>query len=340
MRSGMGSAGTDKGWEAKERDNMAEVWVLCAAYLIDRVVGDPRSLPHPVVIIGWWITRLERVIRAVVKRESHLKLAGILFPLLIVSGSYAAVWLILWVAALVHPLLAWVVGAWLISTTIATKGLADAGLEIARHLLANDLAAARRSLSMVVGRDTDQLDEPEICRGAVETVAENIVDAIVSPLIYAALGGAPLAMAYRAANTLDSMVGYKNEKYKNLGWASARFDDVMNYIPARLTALLLVMASWLQRLDWRQCWAMIKRDAHLHPSPNSGLPEAGVAGALGVQLGGLNYYQGVPSNRARLGDPHRPLAAADITATIRLMYLTSLLCLLLCLGIAAALALV
>ncbi|WP_432776332.1 adenosylcobinamide-phosphate synthase CbiB [Brevibacillus gelatini] len=317
---------------------MTEVWILCAAYAIDRVVGDPRSLPHPVVIIGWWITRLERVIRAVVKRESQLKLAGVLFPLSIVTGSYAVVWLLLWGAALIHPLLSWVLSAWLISTTIATKGLADAGLEIARHLLAGDMTAARRSLSMVVGRDTEQLDEPEVCRGAVETVAENIVDAIVSPLIYAAIGGAPLAMAYRAANTLDSMVGYKNEKYKNLGWASARFDDVMNYIPARLTALLLVIASGLQRLDWRQCWKIIRRDAHLHPSPNSGLPEAGVAGALGVQLGGLNYYQGVPSNRARLGDAHRPLAAADIMATIRLMYLTSVLCLLVCLAIAAAVA--
>jgi adenosylcobinamide-phosphate synthase len=307
---------------------MTEVWILCAAYLIDRVVGDPRSLPHPVIIMGWWITRLERVIRSLVKEESHLKVAGVLFPLVIVGGSYAVVWLLLWGATFIHPVLAWILGAWLISTTIATKGLADAGMEIARHLVAGDMEAARRSLSMVVGRDTERLDEPEVCRGAVETVAENIVDAIVSPLIYAAIGGAPLAMAYRAANTLDSMVGYKNEKYRNLGWASARFDDVLNYIPARLTALLLVAASWLQRLDWKQCWEMIKRDAHLHPSPNSGLPEAGVAGALGVQLGGLNYYQGVASNRAKMGDAKRPLQAGDIVATIRLMYLVSLLCLL------------
>ncbi|MED1948047.1 MULTISPECIES: adenosylcobinamide-phosphate synthase CbiB [Brevibacillus] len=307
---------------------MTEVWILCAAYLIDRVIGDPRSLPHPVIIMGWWITRLERVIRSLVKEESHLKLAGVLFPLVIVGGSYAVVWLLLWGAAFIHPVLAWILGAWLISTTIATKGLADAGMEIARHLAAGDMEAARRSLSMVVGRDTERLDEPEVCRGAVETVAENIVDAIVSPLIYAAIGGAPLAMAYRAANTLDSMVGYKNERYLNLGWASARFDDVLNYIPARLTALLLVAASWLQRLDGKRCWAMIRRDAHLHPSPNSGLPEAGVAGALGVQLGGLNYYQGVASNRAKMGDAKRLLQASDIVATIRLMYLVSLLCLL------------
>lgn len=306
---------------------MTEVWILCVAYLIDRVVGDPRSLPHPVVIMGWWITRLERIIRSVVKQESQLKWAGVLFPLVIVGGSYAVVWLLLWGASYIHPVLSWVLGAWLISTTIATKGLADAGMEIARRLMAGDMKAARRSLSMVVGRDTERLDEPEVCRGAVETVAENIVDAIVSPLTYAAIGGAPLAMAYRAANTLDSMVGYKNEKYLNLGWASARFDDVLNYIPARLTAVLLVAASRLQRLDWKQCWAMIRRDAHLHPSPNSGLPEAGVAGALGVQLGGLNYYQGVASHRAKMGDAKRPLQASDIVSTIRLMYLVSLLCL-------------
>ncbi|MED1951175.1 adenosylcobinamide-phosphate synthase CbiB [Brevibacillus centrosporus] len=313
---------------------MNEALILGAAYLIDRVVGDPRGLTHPVVIIGWWISRLEAVIRARVKKEDHLKRAGLLFPLLIVTGSYAAVWLLVWVAAWIHPLLGWCVSAWLISTTIATKGLADAGLDIAKHLLAGDFAQARRSLSMVVGRDTEHLDESEICRGAVETVAENIVDAIVSPLIYAAIGGAPLAMAYRAANTLDSMVGYKNEKYLNLGWASARFDDVLNYIPARLTAILLVLASQLANLDYRQCWEMIRRDAHLHPSPNSGLPEAGVAGALGVQLGGLNFYQGAPSDRARMGDPLRPLRSGDIQSTVRLMYLVSLLCLLICMAIA------
>lgn len=316
---------------------MNEALILAAAYLIDRVVGDPRSLPHPVVVIGWWIARLEAVIRAVVKREEHLKAAGILFPLLIAGGSYAVVWLVVWAAAWIHPVLAWLLSAWLISTTIATKGLADAGMEIAKHLAAGDFPAARRSLSMVVGRDTEHLDESEICRGAVETVAENIVDAIVSPLLYAAIGGAPLAMAYRAANTLDSMVGYKNEKYANLGWASARFDDVLNYIPARLTALLLVLASRLQGLDFRQCWRIVRRDAHLHPSPNSGLPEAAVAGALGVQLGGLNFYQGVPSDRTRMGDRHRPLAAADIHSTVRLMYLASLLCLAICLAIAALL---
>lgn len=307
---------------------------IAAAYLVDRIVGDPRSLPHPVVIIGWFITRLERMIRLFVKKPGGLRAAGLLFPLLIVGGSCAAVAGLLYGAGLLHPWLAAGLEIWLIATTIATKGLADAGLEIGRHLLAGDVAKARRSLSMVVGRDTEHLEEAEISRGAVETVAENIVDAIVSPLFFAAIGGAPLAMAYRAANTLDSMVGYKNEKYLHLGWASARFDDVLNYIPARLTALFLLAASRLQGLDWRRSYRIMRRDARLHPSPNSGIPEAAVAGALGVQLGGLNYYQGVASHRAKLGDPLRPLRAEDILATVRLMRLASWMCAAVCAAIA------
>ncbi|HBI04456.1 MAG TPA: cobalamin biosynthesis protein CobD, partial [Paenibacillaceae bacterium] len=168
-------------------------------------------------------------------------------------------------------------------------------------------------------RDTEKLDEKEVSRGAVETVAENIVDAIISPLFYAAIGGAPLAMAYRAANTLDSMVGYKNEKYLQLGWASARFDDIANFIPARLTAILLVGVSWVLKLNGKGAIQGILRDARKHPSPNSGFTEAGVAGALGIQLGGLNFYQGIPSQRATMGIPTRPLRSADILTTNKIM---------------------
>jgi len=307
---------------------MKESLILAAAYWIDRVVGDPRCLPHPVVGMGRCITWLEKWIRTWIKHERHLKGAGLLFPLVIAGGSYLAVWLMVEAARLLHPGFAVLLEAWFISTTIATKGLAEAGLQIYQHLRAGKLEQARFSLSMVVGRDTDQLDEPEICRGAVETVAENIVDAITAPLFYAAIGGAPLAMAYRAANTLDSMIGYRNERYRNLGWASARFDDLANFVPARLTALLLVAASWWKGLNWRGCYRIMRRDARLHPSPNSGFPEAAVAGALGVQLGGRNTYQGVPSMRARLGDPLRPLMDGDILQTVELMKLASILCLL------------
>lgn len=296
------------------------------AYLVDRIVGDPRILLHPVVIIGKGISLLESLIRKIVKQEKFLKFAGLLFPLIIVGGTYVIVEFILYVVSFIHPLAATALEIWLISTTIATKGLGDAGMEVYRFLKNKDIDNARKSLAMIVGRDTEQLDESEISRGTVETVAENIVDAIISPLFFALIGGAPLAMAYRATNTLDSMVGYKNEKYQNLGWASARLDDVLNYIPARFTAILLLGACWLEKLAVRNAWRMIKRDARLHPSPNSGITEAGVAGALGVQLGGTNFYQGIASNRAKMGEPTRLLEANDIIKTVKIMKLTSMLC--------------
>jgi adenosylcobinamide-phosphate synthase len=301
---------------------------LLMAYLIDRVVGDPRWLPHPVVLMGKVISLLEKGIRKVCKNDGSLKAAGLLFPVLLVGGSFAVVWGILKGLSLIHPYLAIAVEVWLISTTIAVKGLESAGKEIYGLLKKGNIQEARKSLSMVVGRDTKHLDEKEVSRGAVETVAENIVDAIISPLFYAGIGGAPLAMAYRAANTLDSMVGYKNEKYLHLGWASARFDDIANFIPARITAGLLVVICWVLRLDWKGAYLSIRRDARKHPSPNSGFTEAGVAGALGIQLGGLNYYQGIPSHRATMGIPTRVLVAEDIVKTNQIMNGVTLLFLL------------
>lgn len=309
---------------------LARICVLLAAYIIDRIIGDPRWLTHPVVYMGRVITWLEGKVRSRVQEE-RLKRAGLLFPIVLVAGSFVVVWTLLALLHQIHPWLAWGVEAWLISTTIATKGLAEAGMEIYRLLKQNKIEDARHALSMVVGRDTAFLNEKEISRGAVETVAENIVDAIISPLFYATIGGAPLAMAYRAANTLDSMVGYKNEKYRNLGWASARFDDVVNYIPARLSALLLVFVSWILRLNWRSCAIITLRDARRHPSPNSGFTEAGVAGALGIQLGGTNYYQGVPSERAKMGDALRSIVPKDIKETVRMMHWVSFFFLMACL---------
>lgn len=187
---------------------------------------------------------------------------------------------------------------------------------------------------MIVGRDTGHLDSPEIVRGTVETVAENIVDAILSPLFFALLGGAPLAMAYRAVNTLDSMVGYKNDKYRDLGWASARLDDIANYIPARMTALLLTLCAAHLRLDWRRCWHTVCRDARLHPSPNSGYPESAVAGALGIRLGGENVYHGVTSFRAYMGEPLRTMEPEDIIVTSRMMMWSSAIFVCICAAVA------
>jgi len=306
------------------------IFMLWAAYLLDLIIGDPRWIPHPVIGMGNGIKRLEKVIRKYVSHPMKLKRVGILLPIIIVGGSFLITWIVLRGLYLIHPWLATGGEIFLIATTIATKGLKDAGMEVYGHLNGGDLPAARLSLGMIVGRDTAHLDEPDIVRGTVETVAENIVDAIVSPLFFALIGGAPLAMAYRAVNTLDSMVGYKNNKYINLGWASARLDDIANYIPARITALLLVVSSWLMRLDYKKSYRTIRHDARLHPSPNSGFPESAVAGALGIRLGGENVYHGVVSFRAYMGEFSRPMTKGDIQSTVRLMLIASLLFLMLC----------
>ncbi|WP_438347358.1 adenosylcobinamide-phosphate synthase CbiB [Paenibacillus sp. FA6] len=306
------------------------IFILWAAYILDLIIGDPRWLPHPVIGMGNSIKRIEKMIRNHVSHPENLKKAGILLPIMIVGGSLLITWALLRGLYMIHPWLAVGAEIVLIATTIATKGLKDAGMEVYNHLDRGDLPAARQALGMIVGRDTDHLEEPEIVRGTVETVAENIVDAIVSPLFYALIGGAPLAMAYRAVNTLDSMVGYKNDKYINLGWASARLDDAANFIPARITGVLLVVSSWLMRLDYKRSYRTIRHDARLHPSPNSGFPESAVAGALGIRLGGENTYHGDVSFRAYMGEFLRPMAKGDIKSTIRLMLVASLLFLVLC----------
>ncbi len=317
-----------------------EIAIVASAFMIDLAIGDPRALPHPVVGMGHVISKLERPLRTAAlwpllrrlarpfggsAEDIALKLAGTAYPLLLVGGSFLIGWTLLFLLGLLHPWLAYGAAAWMISTTIAAKGLADAGLDVYRLLKENKLSEARQALAMIVGRDTDKLGESEIARGAVETVAENIVDAIVSPLFYAFIGGAPLALAYRAVNTLDSMVGYKNEKYRNLGWAFARLDDLANWIPARLSALAIVAAAVLLKLRSRRVLGTVRRFARLHPSPNSGFPESAVAGALGVQLGGLNYYKGVASDRARMGEPLEPLEAEHIRLAVRILYVSSAL---------------
>lgn len=194
-------------------------------------------------------------------------------------------------------------------------------MQVYRPLSEGNMEEARKYTGYIVGRDTTQLDESEIVRATVETVSENTVDAFVSPIVFALLGGAPLAMLYRAVNTLDSMVGYKNEKYIRFGWASARLDDVLNVVPARLTGLLIVLWCMLHRgLSARRALHAIFTFASLHPSPNSGIPESAVAGALGIELGGLNRYGDVVSDRARMGWPLRDKSRRDIVLTVRIGY--------------------
>lgn len=297
-----------------------EKFLLIGAVLGDALWGDPQSRWHPVALIGRWIAWWEQCLFRPQASSGYKQVAGAVLALLVVGSVYSATWLLHTVFYQAGPWVGVVGDAVLLSFAIAPRTLAAAGREIARLLRDADLAAARQKVGLIVGRDTQNLTVAEIIRATVETVAENITDGIIAPLFYALCGGMPLAFAYRAVNTLDSMVGYRNERYRDFGKFSARLDDVANFLPARLTGLLLVPASLLLGLDYRRAWQVMRRDAGKHPSPNSGIAEAAVAGALGIRLGGLNYYGGVASFRAYMGDAIQPLTDRHIEQTCRLMY--------------------
>lgn len=300
-------------------------WMALAAIVLDWIVGDPRWPTHPVIYIGRLISRLEKRLRRGEAPGSvsprRVRLAGVALTVLTVGAAFSAMLGIVLACQWVHPWLGYAANTWFISTTLAVKGLKDAAMQVYRPLVEGNMPDARKYVGYIVGRDTTRLEEPEIVRATVETVAENTVDAFVSPIVFALLGGAPLAMLYRAANTLDSMVGYKNEKYIYFGWASARFDDVLNYIPARLAGLMIILVSLFGRgLSAARAARSIATFASLHPSPNSGIPESAVAGAVGIELGGLNRYGDLVSDRARMGWPLRDKTRADIVLTTRICY--------------------
>lgn len=296
-------------------------------FLLDLLVGDPSWLPHPVRWLGSLITCLEKIIRSLALSRRGLKLAGVLMVLITVGVAYSLTWLLLWLASKVAPQLSYLVGIVISYYCLATRCLGQEALGIYRALVAGDLPLARQRLSYIVGRDTEELSESEIVRGTVETVAENTVDGIISPLMYLFLGGPALGMAYKAVNTLDSMVGYLNDKYRDLGWAAARLDDVANWLPARLTGVLLPLAGGLGGHSTWQGLQIMWRDRRNHKSPNGGYPEAAMAGLLGVRIGGTNYYFGEPVYKPTLGDPRKPLEKDQIKAAVRIMLNTALLAL-------------
>ncbi|MCM0083989.1 adenosylcobinamide-phosphate synthase CbiB [Geomonas sp. Red32] len=299
-----------------------EIALVLAAVALDLLLGDPRCLPHPVVGIGRLISFLEARLR---KSFGNLRVAGILLLVVTVATTYLLAALILKAAYLVSPVSGFVAALYLSWVTLAARSLHVESAKVAKALCANDLPGARVALSYIVGRETAELDEPEVVRGAVETVAENTGDGVIAPLFYLMLGGPALALAYKAVNTLDSMVGYKNDRYLELGWASARFDDLANYLPARLTALLMVAAAPLCGLSGKGAWRIMRRDRRNHSSPNSGFPESAAAGALQVRLGGANRYFGRIVEKPSIGDAIVPLSIATYAGVVRLMYCSELL---------------
>jgi adenosylcobinamide-phosphate synthase len=292
---------------------------LLLAVVLDLLVGDPETPLHPVALAGRWIGRGEGIFNRKGATPWRRRLFGALFVLVNVALVYIMAYFLLDKAEGYAPAAAVVLGGIFLWCTFAVRSLDKAALDIFRLLQKGDLPQARKNLGMIVGRDTAGLGEEGITRATIETVAENISDGTIAPLFYFAIGGVPLAMAYRMINTHDSMLGYKNERYCDFGWFAAKFDDVVNYLPARLTAVILVVCAFLMKLDWRAAISITWRDRRKHPSPNSGYPEAAVAGAMGIQLGGTNYYQGIRSRRPHLGDPVKPLEKRQITTARRLI---------------------
>lgn len=294
--------------------------ILFFAFLLDLSIGDPRWLPHPVRIIGRLINKTENLIRGSEDtrykiQDSRLNIKdrfkGVFLVIIIVGSTFFITWLIVHTIGKVGSIslllfyFSTALLIYLVSTTIATKELIDSAKVVIESLKNKEIDSARKNLSMIVGRDTKDLSEKGILKATIETLSENLSDGIIAPLFYLVIGGLPLAMAYKAINTLDSMVGYKNDKYKDFGWASARLDDIANYIPARISGILIVIVSFfisrsLSTVQYSLI-AMI-RDGRKHLSPNAGIPEAAMAGALGVRLGGPSTYEGVVVKKPFIGE--------------------------------------
>lgn len=305
-----------------------EYQILLAIFL-DQLLGDPRWLPHPVRLMGAACLRGERLTRAVLPP----RMAGICTVAVILGLTGLSVWSLITVATVIHPWLGTTASIFLLYTTIAPRDLVRHSTEVYTSLRDGNLPEARQRVSMIVGRDTANLDEAGVARAAVESVAESMVDGVTAPLFFALLGGPLAAMLYKAINTMDSMFGYKNDRYLKFGWAAARLDDLANFVPARLTSLMIPAAAFPLRLDPKRSLLILLRDRFAHASPNSGHSEAAVAGALGVQLGGPNSYFGTVVEKPAIGDASRPLEPRDILRANRLMLLSSALTLLVCLAL-------
>ena len=294
--------------------------VLPAAFAMDLLLGDPRTLPHPVRWMGKAIELFEPVFR---KISVSRKLAGALFCAFLVLLTGVLAIGLLYVAQWIHPWLKLTLEVILIYFCISIRSLEDAAMEIHAMLLQNEVEEARKKVAMIVGRDVTQYEEEGISRAVVETVAENLVDGVIAPLFFAAIGGAPLALVYKMVNTLDSMVGYKNDKYMDFGKASARLDDVLNIIPARLSVPIIVLATHLLSGMGHRCLKTAVLEGANHSSPNAGYPEAAFAGALAVKLNGPNYYNGKLVEKPYIGVRFGKTSITDIKKACDIMLLSS-----------------
>lgn len=302
---------------------------LAAGFLLDLIFGDPAFLYHPVRLIGNLISLLEKGLRrAFPETEKGELLGGVCLVVLTAGISTAVPWFLLWGAARIHPALAFLLETLFCYQLLATRALKDESMKVYDALKSGDLEKSRYAVSMIVGRDTQNLTEEGVAKAAVETIAENTSDGIIAPMLFLALGGSAAGFFYKAVNTMDSMVGYKNDRYLYFGRAAAKLDDVLNFIPSRVSAYLMILGTVFLPLSTGDAWRIYHRDRRNHASPNSAQTEAVVAGALQVQLAGNAYYFGKLYEKPSIGDPKRPIAFEDIKKTNQLLYVTSFLCIL------------
>ncbi len=293
---------------------------MMIGFIIDIILGDPYSLPHPIRFIGSLISRLGKFVRS---RFKNLHKGGIFLAVTVLVISTAVPLAILVLCYKVNAILGVAVESIMCWQLVAARCLQKESMKVYYAIKENDVEKARKAVSMIVGRDTDVLDETGIIKAAVETVAENTSDGVTAPIMYIALGGAALGFFYKAANTMDSMIGYKNEKYAEIGRFAARFDDLLNFIPSRLTALAMIFSAYIMRFDGRNAFYIWKRDRRKHASPNSAQTESVCAGALDIRLAGDAYYFGELHKKEFIGDDIRSPENEDIRRANRLMYCTS-----------------
>lgn len=305
---------------------MTILLAVLLGFCVDLILGDPRWMPHPVVYMGKAITRLERLLRRLLPDTPRaLFWGGVVLAAVLPLGTLAFSAGVIWLAGRIHPTLGFAVQVLWCWQALAVKDLRVETMHVYEPLCKGDLLAARQAVSRVVGRDTQSLTSEGVTKAAVETIAENFSDGVIAPMLYLLIGGAPLGLAYKAINTMDSMVGYKNDKYLYFGRAAARLDDAAGYIPARLSALLWIAAAFLTGNNAANAWRIWRRDRRKHASPNAAQPEAACAGALGVQLAGPAWYFGKLHEKPTLGDVPRPVELEDIPRTNRMMLAASLL---------------